>query len=317
LPEIAYGAGEGQGGRIVLASDGTESGDIALVADKPRMPPIIQPWGLLLLLSADWRIDAVSTNAEAILGLRADDLLGRPVASVLGPAAIHALRNRFALLGGSGGPERLCNQQLTEGGRQLDLLLHLAGSRPLVEAFPAADPEGIDVAAMTGRMAAWIEGSESIVSLGDRSAHSVRGVTGCDSVCVWKARAGQPPELIASYARPGFSPAPAFAAPSSAVRFIADCHSQPCPLLVREGTAAPDLAASMLGVESAGFRDYVCAGGASSGLLVPLIVSDRPWGWIIGLNRGERQLGLARLSVIELFARLMSAEIRRLEALSS
>ncbi len=291
----------------------TELGDTP-AAKVRREPPAIQPWGAILLLSADWRIDAVSANADTLLGLHVDDLLGRPVASVLSSTAVHALRNRFALIGGSGGPERLFNQQLTKSGRPLDLLLHLAGSRPLVEAFPAADPEGIDVAAMTGRMAVRIEGSETIFQLGEGAAYAVRGVTGCESVCIWKARGSQPPELVASYARPGFDPERAPGAPASTTQFIADCQSPPYPLALREGIAAPDLEPSILGGEAASFRDYVCGTGSGSGLLVPVIVSDQPWGWIIGLNRGERQLSLARLSVIELFAKLLSAEIRRLEA---
>lgn len=299
-------------GDSVEVTGATEVGDAP--AAEARREQSTQSWGALLLLSPDWRIDGASANAGEYLGVAPDELLGRPMASILSPAAVHAIRNRFALLGGSGGSERLFGLALSDGGRPFDLLLRLAGSKAVVEVFPAADTEGIDVAAMVARMAGWIDGAEGVSQLGERAAHAVRGVTGCDSVSIWKARGAAAPQPIACYARTGFEcpPAPRGALPGQ-VQFVGACRAEPQPLLLRDGARPPDFSESLLASDVSSFRDYVCSNNGASGFLQPVMHSRGIWGWITGLHRHERSIPLARLSVLELFARLLASEVRRLE----
>ena len=62
------------------------------------METSIQPCALLLLVGSDWRITAVSANAAMIGGQRPADLIGQPLADLIGSKAIHSLRNRMSWL---------------------------------------------------------------------------------------------------------------------------------------------------------------------------------------------------------------------------
>ena len=58
----------------------------------------IQPCALLLLVGADWQIETISANAAMIGDVKPGDLVGQPLADLIGSKAIHNLRNRMGWL---------------------------------------------------------------------------------------------------------------------------------------------------------------------------------------------------------------------------
>ena len=75
----------------------------------------IQPIGFMLVLTADWQISNVSANIGEFLDVDRHDLIGRSAADILSKQAIHALRNRLALLRGRDAMERVFRMVLQDG----------------------------------------------------------------------------------------------------------------------------------------------------------------------------------------------------------
>ena len=74
----------------------------------------IQPAGFLLALSEDWVIAAISANIGDYVDCVPAALIGRSASELLAEDAVHALRNRLALLRDPEGVERLL--ALTQAG---------------------------------------------------------------------------------------------------------------------------------------------------------------------------------------------------------
>ena len=56
----------------------------------------VQPFGFLLAVSSDWIVTRASANLAEFLGITHSEAAGRPVSSIIGPEALHALRNKLA-----------------------------------------------------------------------------------------------------------------------------------------------------------------------------------------------------------------------------
>src|SRR3569832_1599445 len=98
----------------------------------------IQPIGFLIVLTSDWMISNVSRNVGEILEI-SGDLIGRPASEILTKAAIHALRNRLALLRGKDALERVFRMDLQGNGKAFDVALHMSGSRIILEGEPSTE----------------------------------------------------------------------------------------------------------------------------------------------------------------------------------
>ena len=66
----------------------------------------IQPFGFLLAVSPEWVILRASVNSASFIGRSPDELIGKPLVDVFTAEAVHAIRNRMALLRGDDAVER-------------------------------------------------------------------------------------------------------------------------------------------------------------------------------------------------------------------
>lgn len=93
----------------------------------------IQPIGFLIALSSDWMIARASANAGQFLGGGdAEALIGRPLSEIFPAAAIHALRNRVAMLRGPDAVERLFGCPIDASGTHYDIAIHISGNQIVI-----------------------------------------------------------------------------------------------------------------------------------------------------------------------------------------
>ena len=60
----------------------------------------IQAFGFLIAVTSDWLICRVSTNSREFIGRTPEEILGKPLVDIFCEDAVHAIRNRVALLRG-------------------------------------------------------------------------------------------------------------------------------------------------------------------------------------------------------------------------
>src|ERR1700759_4979946 len=97
----------------------------------------IQPFGFLVAVAADWIVGRASANAEDFTGVAAGDMLGKPLMTIFEPEAVHAIRNRVAMLRGPDAVERLFGLPLMKGKALFDVAVHFSGHHVVIEAEPA------------------------------------------------------------------------------------------------------------------------------------------------------------------------------------
>lgn len=287
-------------------------------AESRAVAACVQPSGFLLGLSSDWRITCASANLAQFIGIDADEALGKPISSCFTRDAVHLVRNRVALLRDEDSPERLINQKLTDGGGRFDGALRLSGEAIVLEAVPATDTGGIDVAGAMERMLKRIESRTRLEELGATATRELRGLTGFDAIQIYRNDPSGT-ECIASFVRSGlseFEPANVRPAELQKPLWVSDSESDAVPircpheerLKIGPGLIAPPEAALL---------DEIRRTGARSAILLPIAGDDGPWGFALALHRSARGPRLARLSVAELFTHVLGLRIQAVEAAAS
>ena len=279
-------------------------------AQGPTSKAAIQPCGFLLVLSADWRITCASENLGDFLPVEPSEVLDRPLADLFDSQAVHAIRNRVALLRHEESPERLLELSVVAGGNPLDVVVRLSGRSVILEAVPAMDVGGIDVAATVARMGQRLMAAEASDAIAATAAIELRGLTGFDSVAIYKLSAGAP-KCIARSTRNGSLELDEIRLTPSVVRqplWIADASSHPVGLVCSEQRAAAD-PTRLLALAGEGLGDVLQSSGAASAVLLPIPCSTGLWGFALALHGSPRAPRLARLSAAELFMQLVGLRI--------
>jgi GAF domain-containing protein len=280
----------------------------------PQAPGSVQPHGVLLALDADLRVVMCSAATEGVLGVPADDVLDRPVAALLGTdvaARVAARRDE----GFPGEPLVVVLGRAGDAGREVELRVHAAGDRVVVELEPVAatSAPGGDygsVRAATTRLAA----ARTLGELTGRLAREVRGLTGFDRVTVLRydrAPGGAGVEVVAEARREELPPhvgdhappespivvprtpapdrsarAPGGVAPAlrlAPVQVVADVSAAAVPLVppLDPATGAPlDLDRASLRSPSPAYAARLAAAGVTAALTIELVIDDEPWGAI-------------------------------------
>lgn len=163
----------------------------------------IQPIGFLLVLTADWQISNVSANAAEFLELGPDGLIGRPASQVFSKVALHALRNRLALLRGRDAMERVFRMDLQANGRTFDVALHISGSRIILEGEPSSEHDYGDATGTVRGMISRLDQAEDMGTFFSEGARQVRALTGFDRVMIYRFASDGSGEVVAERAKSG------------------------------------------------------------------------------------------------------------------
>lgn len=280
----------------------------------------VQPFGVLVAISADWMVARVSENAEAVIGVPYTRMLGKPLFNFFREEALHAIRNRLALLRGPDAVERLFSVDLVDGRPPFDIAVHFSGASVVIEAEPAL-PDEIEAATLVRSMMARLGQTESMAAFLREGARQVRALTGFDRVMVYRFDRTGAGEVVAESLRAGVDsflglnyPATDIPAQARALylrsvfRIIADVRATPAPIrpmLDASGTAL-DQSLSVLRAVSPIHIEYLRNMGVEASLSISIIVEGKLWGLFACHHYAPRLPSFAQRSAAELFGQLFS-----------
>jgi len=287
----------------------------------------IQPIGFLLALTADWLVARASANIHAFIGRTADDLLGLPLQEVFNSKAVHDLRNRAAMLGGSDAVERLFDCVLIDGGEAFDIAIHVSAGEVVIEAEPASGEHG-DAGGTVRSMISRLDQAADFPAFFREGARQVRALLGFDRVMVYRFAADGSGEVVAEAARSGIGKFMGLRYPASDIpaqardlyrrnllRLITDVDAVPVPILPqRDQNGRPlDLSLSTLRSVSPIHIEYLKNMGVGASLSISIIVDGKLWGLFACHHYSARRPTFERRSVSELFAQMFSMRLESRE----
>ncbi|MEC3951248.1 HWE histidine kinase domain-containing protein [Sphingobium sp. HWE2-09] len=281
---------------------------------------MVQPFGFLMALTADWLVSRVSTNIAQFIGLTPDEMLGKPVHMLLDGEAIHALRNRITLLRGPDSVERLFSIPLIEGGPSFDVAVHFSGQLVVIEAEPAAHDE-MEASSTVRSMVSRLAQTDTMTAFLRDGARQVRALTGFDRVMVYRFADGGDGEVVAEALRPGVESFFGLHYPASDIpvqaralylrnifRVIADVQAQPVPVIpaLDPTGAALDMSLCLTRAVSPIHIEYLGNMGVGASLSISIIVEGKLWGLFACHHYSPRLPTFAQRSAAELFGQIFS-----------
>lgn len=287
----------------------------------------IQPIGFLVTVGRDGRIARTSDNLADFLGVAAEDARGDMLEAVLSHEAIHAIRNRLAMLVGGDAVERIFGLVLREGGAPFDVALHMSGEEIVIEGEPSSGEHG-DATNTVRSMIARIDRTESFSSFFNEGARLVRALTGFDRVMVYQFSPDGSGEVVAEACRGGIGSFkglhyPANDIPAQAralykrnlLRVIADINAEPVPIApaTDDKGVTLDLSLSILRSVSPIHIEYLKNMGVGASMSISIVVEDQLWGLFACHHYGPLLPSFERRSVCELFAQMFAMRLESRE----
>ncbi|WP_336924130.1 SpoIIE family protein phosphatase [Aquipuribacter sp. SD81] len=287
-------------------ADGVGEDALAICASEPiHVPGAIQPHGWLLTVDEQQRVLHASANVTDLGAGGPAEVLGRPLADVLGTTAAEILAGHVQVF--SDLRERnplLLHLQTPRGLVTADAVLHRPAAAdgqlsPLVvvelEAAHGARPFSFSntYQAVRGSVEA-LNRARSTEELYEVAAREVRDLTGFDRVMVYRFDPDHNGEVVAEALRDDLEPFlglhyPASDIPPQArrlyelnwVRIIADVAYTPVPLLALPGAPDPlDLSYSTLRSVSPVHVEYLRNMGVRASMSLSLLQDGRLWGLV-------------------------------------
>ena len=283
----------------------------------------IQSIGVLIAVSRQWIIERVSANIGEMLGVPTEAALGQPLRAVIDDDALHAIRNRTAMLTGGDAVERIFGCRLKQGLGAFDLALHISGDLIVIEAEPARGDHG-DATNTVRSMIARVDRTESFEAFVQEGARVVRGLTGYDRVMVYRFDADESGEVVAESCRPGIGAFKGLHYPASDIpkqaralykrnllRVIADVDGAPVRIVpqVDEKGRPLDLSLSILRSVSPIHLEYLRNMGVGASMSISIIVDDKLWGLFACHHYSPKSPDFELRSVCELFAQMFSMRL--------
>ncbi|WP_265570307.1 HWE histidine kinase domain-containing protein [Sphingomicrobium nitratireducens] len=289
----------------------------------------IQPIGFLMALSSDWMVMRASTNVSQYLPTTAEDMIGHPASDFITGEAIHALRNRLALLRGDNAVERLFDVELTEQGARFDAAIHMNEGVIIVEAEPTKEKSYGDATGTVRGMVSRLDQADDMEGFFREGARQVRALTGFDRVMIYRFDKDGSGEVVAEAAKSGIGSFlglhyPASDIPKQArelykrslLRMITDIEAEPVPIVpAKNAHGEPlDLSLAVLRSVSPIHVEYLRNMGVKASMSISLIVDGEFWGLVACHHyAGPRCPSFERRSVCELFAQMFAMRIESRE----
>jgi light-regulated signal transduction histidine kinase (bacteriophytochrome) len=248
-----------------------------------HIPGAIQPHGVLLALDEHSRAVMVSANVDGMLGVAAEDAIGRTLDELVGPDLAAAI---------TGGAETAVLDS-----SEVEIRQHRSGDRLIVEIEPVSTTGQTRLSYQSTRGAmARLAQAPSVADLAAQLAVEVRALLGFDRVMVYRFDEEWNGEVIAEERRADLNSFlglhyPATDIPAQArrlytvnwTRLIADIEYVPVPLhpVLDPGTAAPlDLSHATLRSVSPIHIEYLSHMGVTASMSISLVVDGKLWGLV-------------------------------------
>lgn len=292
----------------------------------------IQNFGFLIAVSPEWVVKRVSANSAQFIGKTPEALIGTPLVDTFTPDAIHALRNRMALLRGDDAVERLLGLKLLPDGRPFDIAVHVSERLIVIEAEPSPEEAEGDATGTIRAMMARLNQADSIEAFYREGARQVRALTGFDRVMVYRFDQTGSGEVVAEAVRAGIGsflglhyPASDIPAQARALyirnifRVIADVGATPVPVVpsLDEKGNPIDLSLSVLRSVSPIHIEYLTNMGVGASLSISIVIEGKLWGLFACHHYSPRLPTLERRSVCELFGQMFALKLESRERLAT
>ncbi len=286
-----------------------------------HVPGSVQPFGFLLALASDFTICMASENAPDYLGGDIGWLLQQPIAAVLSPAGVAAIRSRVDYLSGPDAVERMFGIDLLGKGRLFDLAIHFSGAYLVVEAEPSLIESGANSGELVRLMLGRIRKTTSMADLAKEAARQLKLLTGFDRVMVYRFHPDGSGEVIAEVAGPGLEPFLGLHYPASDIprqarqlyqrnwlRIIADINAAPAPLLSTpvHNAGLLDLSMSVLRAVSPIHIEYLRNMGVAASMSVSILRDGKLWGLFACHHYAPHHLSFEKRTAAELFGQMYS-----------
>jgi light-regulated signal transduction histidine kinase (bacteriophytochrome)/CheY-like chemotaxis protein len=292
----------------------------------------IQRFGFLIAVSQEWMVRRVSANSAEFIGKTPEELVGRSLIELFSPEAVHAIRNRMALLRGEDAVERMFGLQLLADRPPFDIAVHVSERLIVIEAEPSPGDQEGDATGTIRAMMARLNQAESIETFYREGARQVRALTGFDRVMVYRFDESGSGEVVAEAARSGIGsflglhyPASDIPAQARALyirnifRVIADVGETPVPIVpaLDDRGHALDLSLSVLRSVSPIHIEYLTNMGVGASLSISIVVEGKLWGLFACHHYSPRLPPLERRSVCELFGQMFALKLESRERLAT
>ncbi|PDT38286.1 two-component system sensor histidine kinase/response regulator [Rhizobium sp. M10] len=287
----------------------------------------VQPFGFLLAVSSDWIAVRASANLVEFLGIAQADALGRPVASLITPEALHTIRNKLTTLRGPD-VERIFGVVLTPGQDRFDLAVHMNEDLVIIEGERCQDARR-DTSSLSMRsMMSRLDHTETMEAFFREGARQARALTGFDRVMVYRFDEDGSGEVVAEAARAGIGSFLGLHYPASDIpvqaralylrnlfRIIADVDAVPVPILphLDQHGQPLDLSMSVLRSVSPIHIEYLKNMGVGASLSISIVVDGKLWGLFACHHYGPRLPSAQSRSTAELFGQMFASRLESRE----
>ena len=293
-----------------------------------HIPGTIQPHGVLLVLAEPaLTVAQVSDNVREHLSLGVEDVLGRPLSTLIDPGSVDEVREALR-------DERWYETnplRLRANGVPFDGIVHRHDGAAILELEPNPEPPTPMPLYHPYRPALMrIQHVATLAELADVVVQQMRRVTGFDRVMLYRFHEDGHGSVDAEAKAPALDPYlglhyPASDIPAQArqlylknwLRLIADGRATPARVVptLRPDTRAPlDLSFAVLRSVSPLHLEYMANMGVRASMSISLIVRDRLWGLISCLDHtGPRRVPHDMRTSCEFLGRLTSLHIAAFE----
>ncbi len=257
---------------------------------------------MLLLVGADWRITAVSANAAMIGGQRPADLIGQPLADLIGSKAIHTLRNRMSWL--SKDESEVHDFGVEWGDVSLDVRASRDKAGYLIEAELATEGRLPDSIGMVRSMSDRLRGDDPL-KLADQAMRQLCALTGFDRLGLTDLDG----ETIVSAGRSEVKMPSGVEAKMVAPTILADVDAEPVAMVGEIG-ASQVARASFRSLDD-GTLQRLSGAGIAAAMTLPLRIDGKPVAAVHAYHGSPRRCPAERRSVAHLFAERLVARMAR------
>ena len=288
----------------------------------------VQPIGALIALSADWMVSRVSANIGEFFNTTPSDLLGQPASTIFSGDAIHAMRNRLALLRSPDSMERIFRCNLTGDDRCFDVALHMSNGSVILELEPSTERDYGDATGTVRGMISRLDQTTDFKRFLAEGVRQVRALTGFDRVMIYRFDHDQSGEVVAEAAKSGIGSFmglhyPASDIPAQArelykrslIRMITDIDAVPVRMMPEfdEHKRPLDLSLAVLRSVSPIHVEYLRNMGVLASMSISIVVDGELWGLFACHHYSPRCPSFERRSVCELFSQMFSMRLESRE----
>ena len=293
-----------------------------------HIPGHVQQFGALIALTADRIIQHASQNIDTVLGVSAENAIGKPFEDFASHAFIHDVLGALQMMDRADAVERLYRRQAQDNGGLFHVAVHRSGDAIILE-FEAAEAKApSDLIGYVRPMIERVTNATTIPDLCTMAARQMKALTGFDRVMVYRFDADYNGEVVAEALSPGMEPFlglhyPASDIPKQArelytrnlLRLIGDVNDpgvEIIPTLNPHG-APLDLSMSTTRAVSPIHLEYLRNMGVSASMSVSIMKQGKLWGLFACHHRTPHVPSYPVRTASELFAHLFSYLLERKE----